>query len=86
MTCREHIDAKIRDSYERLSDGSGPSTLFSMLSYSNRGSPIVIRQANIGNMDEGDIWAARGALYASLFVLLLMGWSNTSAQFIYFNF
>ncbi len=30
--------------------------------------------------------AARGALYSSLFVLLLMGWSNAPTQFIYFNF
>jgi len=28
----------------------------------------------------------RGTLYASLFALLLMGWTNTPAQFIYFNF
>jgi len=30
--------------------------------------------------------AARGALYASLFVLLLMGWSNAAAEFIYLKF
>ncbi len=35
-----------------------------------------------------DTWPppARGALYALLFTLLLMGWSNAPAQFIYFNF
>ena len=35
-----------------------------------------------------DMWPppTRGALYALLFTLLLMGWSNAPAQFIYFNF
>ena len=35
-----------------------------------------------------DTWwpPARGALYASLFVLLLMGWSDAPAEFIYFKF
>jgi hypothetical protein len=30
--------------------------------------------------------AARGALGATLFILLLMGWSNAPAEFIYFQF
>jgi hypothetical protein len=30
--------------------------------------------------------AARGALFAGLFVLVLMGWSNAPAEFIYFKF
>jgi hypothetical protein len=35
-----------------------------------------------------DAWwpAARGTLYALLFVLVLMGWSNEPAEFIYFKF
>jgi hypothetical protein len=30
--------------------------------------------------------AARGMLVAALFILLLMGWSNAPAEFIYFQF
>jgi hypothetical protein len=30
--------------------------------------------------------AARGSLVAMLFILLLMGWSNAPAEFIYFQF
>jgi alginate O-acetyltransferase complex protein AlgI len=30
--------------------------------------------------------AARGSLVAALFILLLMGWSNAPAEFIYFQF
>jgi alginate O-acetyltransferase complex protein AlgI len=35
-----------------------------------------------------DAWwpQARGALYALIFAILLMGWSNTPAEFIYFKF
>lgn len=54
--CRLHVDGKECGAYERLSDGSGPSSLITLLSCSNCRSPILVRQTNIGNMAEGDIW------------------------------
>lgn len=54
--CRSYIEAAERGCFERLSDGSGPSTLFTLLSCSKCRAPILVRQANIGNMAEGDKW------------------------------
>ena len=54
--CRNFVDAQRQGGFERLSDGSGPSSLYSLLSCPKCGSPIVVRQTNIGNMAEGDKW------------------------------
>ena len=56
LECRSHVDATQVGSFERLSDGSSPSTRFSLLACSRCRSPIVVRQTNIGNIADGDIW------------------------------
>jgi len=54
--CRSHVDAKECGSFERLSDGIGPPSLFTLLRCTNCGSPLLVRQTNIGDMAAGDIW------------------------------
>lgn len=54
--CRLHVEAKEQGSFERLSDGREPSSLYTLLSCTKCGSPILVRQTNIGNMAEGDKW------------------------------
>lgn len=61
--CRSYVDAKAHGGFERLSDGSGPSSLFSLLSCSKCGAPILVRQTNIGNMAEGDKWDTPQLVY-----------------------
>jgi hypothetical protein len=56
LECRSHVDAREFGRFERLSDGAGPSSLFTLLSCSTCGSPILTRQTNIGNMAVGDKW------------------------------
>ncbi|HLH93951.1 MAG TPA: DUF4145 domain-containing protein [Xanthobacteraceae bacterium] len=56
LTCRCHVEATQRGGFERLSDGSGPSTLYTLLACTQCGHPILVRQSNIGNMVEGDKW------------------------------
>lgn len=56
VECRSFVDTKTFGQFERLSDGHGPSSLFSLLSCSQCGAPILIRQTNIGNIAQGDIW------------------------------
>jgi hypothetical protein len=64
--CRSHVQARIHGSYQKLSDGTGPSHLLSMLSCDQCRNPILIRQANIGNMAEGDKWDTPFQLFPSL--------------------
>ncbi|SIO66662.1 protein of unknown function [Bradyrhizobium erythrophlei] len=64
--CRSHVQATIHGRYEKLSDGSGPSHLFSMLSCDRCKNPILIRQANVGNMAEGDKWDTPFQVFPSL--------------------
>lgn len=54
--CRAHVEARNAGSFERTYGGRAPSSLYSLLSCSECGAPILIRQTNIGNMAEGDIW------------------------------
>lgn len=54
LECRAYVEAREAGRFERLSDGSGPSSLYTLLSCTKCGSPILIR--NIGNMAEGDKW------------------------------
>ena len=56
LDCRSHVDARDCGRFERLSDGTGPSSLFTLLSCTKCGSPILTRQTNIGNIAEGDKW------------------------------
>lgn len=56
VNCRSYVDATVQGGFERLSDGNGPSSRFSLLSCSRCSSPILVRQTNIGNMAEGDKW------------------------------
>ena len=56
MECRSYVEAAEHGGFERLSDGNGPSCVFSLLSCSKCGSPILVRQTNVGNMAEGDKW------------------------------
>ncbi len=56
LECRQHVEARESGSFKRLSDGSGPSSLITLLSCSACGAPILIRQTNIGNIAEGDKW------------------------------
>jgi hypothetical protein len=63
VDCRSYVDAKVHGGYERLSGGTGPSSLFSLLSCSQCGSPILVRQTNIGNMADGDKWDTPQLVY-----------------------
>lgn len=54
--CNAYVEASVHGNFERLSDGSGPSILFSLLRCNKCRSPILIEQNNIGNLAEGDIW------------------------------
>ena len=56
LECRSYVDARDCGRFERLSDGTGPSSLFTLLSCTACKSPILARQTNIGNMAEGDKW------------------------------
>ncbi|MBB4576616.1 DUF4145 domain-containing protein [Rhizobium lentis] len=56
VECRLYVDAAQAGHYVRLSDGNGPSTRFLLLSCSECRSPILVRQTNVGNLAEGDIW------------------------------
>jgi hypothetical protein len=64
--CRSHVQATVHGQYEKLSDGSGPSHLLSMLSCDQCKNPILIRQANVGNMAEGDKWDTPFQVFPSL--------------------
>src|SRR6266850_5691832 len=61
--CRSYVDATAHGRFERLSDGSGPSSLFSLLSCSKCRAPILVRQTNIGNMADGDKWDTPQLVY-----------------------
>ena len=63
--CRSYVEAKAIGSFEQFSDGSGPSSLFTLLSCTKCGSPILVRQTNIGNMAEGDKWDTPYLLFPS---------------------
>lgn len=63
--CRAYVNATQHGSYERVSDGRGPSVLFSLLACSDCESPILVRCANIGNMAIGDRWSRPLTLYPS---------------------
>jgi len=54
--CNAYVEATQHGKFERLSDGSGPSTLFSLLQCNKCLSPLMIEQSNVGNLAEGDIW------------------------------
>ena len=56
LECRSYVDAASAGTFERLSDGRGPSSLYTLLSCPICGSPILVRQSNIGNQVEGDKW------------------------------
>lgn len=63
--CRSYVDAQVAGSFEQLSDGSGPSSLFTLLSCTKCRSPILVRQTNIGNMAKGDKWDTPYLLFPS---------------------
>jgi len=54
--CNAYVETTPHGNFERLSDDSGPSILFSLLQCNKCQSPILIEQDNIGNLAEGDIW------------------------------
>jgi hypothetical protein len=69
--CRSYVDAKVHGGFEWLSDGTGPSSLFSLLSCSQCGTPILVRQTNVGNMADGGNGTLRSSstqrpIYASI--------------------
>ncbi len=63
LDCRSYVDAQEKGTFERLSDGRGPSSLHTLLSCPKCGSPILVRQTNIGNMAEGDKWDTPHVLF-----------------------
>lgn len=65
LECRSYVDTRECGGFERLSDGRGPSFLYTLLSCAKCGSPILIRQTNIGNMAEGDKWDTPYLLFPS---------------------
>ena len=54
--CNAFVEATEYGSFEKLSDGSGPSSLFSLLQCNKCKTPLMVEQLNIGNLAEGDIW------------------------------
>ncbi|MCW5198917.1 DUF4145 domain-containing protein [Desulfobulbus sp. F3] len=65
VECRSYVEAQEVGSFERLSDGSGPSSLYTLLSCTKCRYPILVRQTNIGNMAEGDRWDTPYLLFPS---------------------
>jgi hypothetical protein len=63
--CRSYVEAKPHGSFERFFDGREPSALYSLLQCTQCSSPILVRQTNVGNMAEGDIWDTAFLLYPS---------------------
>lgn len=64
-TCNEYVQTKKQCDYEKLSNGTGPSILYSLLVCAKCSSAILIQQINQGNMAEGDIWGKSVILYPS---------------------
>ncbi|WP_425519493.1 DUF4145 domain-containing protein [Xanthomonas arboricola] len=64
--CRAHVQTRECGAYERLSNGQGPSSLFTLLSCTQCSSPILIRQTNIGNVAEGDRWDTPYLVFPSI--------------------
>ena len=62
-SCRAYVEATERGGFEYLRRGDEPSGRFVLLSCNKCGSPMLIRQINIGNMVEGDIWDTPTGLY-----------------------
>ena len=56
LECRSYVEATEAGTFERLSEGKAPSTRYTLLSCSECGTPILVRQSNIGNLAEGDKW------------------------------
>lgn len=54
--CRQYVEAGEAGSYWRHFDGREPSCRYTLLACAACQSPILVRQANIGNMAEGDKW------------------------------
>lgn len=54
--CQSYVEARLIGRFERASNGRGPSTRYTLLSCSTCQAPILIRQTNVGNLAEGDIW------------------------------
>lgn len=63
--CNEYVLVQKNYSYEKLSNGRGPSILYSFLSCRECNSVILIQQTNQGNMAEGDIWGRPLILFPS---------------------
>ncbi len=62
-SCNAFVEAKKIGSYERLTDGSGPSTQFVLLRCEKCQQPILVAQTNVGNEAEGDIWGQPEKLF-----------------------
>lgn len=55
--CRQYVDAKESGSYWRhLNGGATSSFRYTLLGCTSCGSPILVRQTNVGNTPEDDKW------------------------------
>ncbi|WP_288065438.1 DUF4145 domain-containing protein [Herbaspirillum sp.] len=54
--CRQYVEAQEIGSYSRYFDGKAPSRLYTLLSCLTCREPILVAQANVGNIAEGDKW------------------------------
>lgn len=63
INCRAYVEAKECGGYEYLRRGNDPSGRFVLISCNKCGGPMLVRQINIGNMAEGDIWDTPIRLY-----------------------
>ena len=63
ITCRAYVEAREHGGFEYLRNGDEPSGRFVLLSCNKCGSPALVRQSNVGNMVDGDIWDTPGRLY-----------------------
>lgn len=63
VNCRAYVEAAEHGAFEYLRRGDDPSGRFVLLSCNNCGAPMLVRQVNIGNMAEGNVWDTPIRLY-----------------------
>lgn len=63
INCRQYVEAMEAGGYLRHFNGNGPSRRYTLLCCSECHAPIVVEQANIGNMAEGDKWDTPSIVY-----------------------
>lgn len=63
LGCRAFVEAKECGGFEYIRHGDNPAGRYVLLDCEKCGSPMLVRQINIGNMADGDIWDTPSRLY-----------------------